>query len=388
MNLYRLQEKNIKNHFKKFKQALILLGARQVGKTTLLKKLFPNALYLLVDEKRVFDILETYNSATYKTLIGSEKQIIIDELHLISNPGRAVKLIYDQIPNTQIIITGSSSLHIKNKTSESMAGRAINYFLHPLTFWEYLFQIGIETEKKPFFLNTKILEQDGVSTIKIYNHREILEEVMVYGLYPETLNQSDKKTYLTELAEKAIFKDIIELQLIENRAKALELLKLLAYQIGSLISYTELSNKLGISTPTVQRYIDVFEDSFILFRVYPYSKKGRNEIGKAPKIYFWDTGIRNALIGDFNKTSIRNDAGALFENLVFVEYKKELVYLKLNHKLHYWRLKSGAEVDLVVETKQELIGCEIKLTKGKVSPAFTNRYPNSKIHVLTMDNIF
>ncbi len=139
MNTYRILEEKLKKHFTYYKQALILLGARQVGKTTLLQKLFPNALYLLADEKPIVELLETYSSENYRKVLKNHKQVLIDEIHLIKNPGKAVKIIYDQFPGIQLIITGSSSLHIKNKTSESMAGRAIDYKLYPLTFWEFLF---------------------------------------------------------------------------------------------------------------------------------------------------------------------------------------------------------------------------------------------------------
>ncbi len=197
---------------------------------------------------------------------------------------------------------------------------------------------------------------------------------------------SDAK-YLNNLVEKAIFKDIIELNLIDNRIKALELLKLLAFQIGNLISYTELSSKLGISAPTVQRYIEIFELSFLIYRIYPYSTNQRDEIGKAPKIYFWDLGLRNALINNFENMRVRGDSGALFENFVLNEVKKEIDYLDLNYKVNYWRLKSGSEVDLVLSNSKTLLGCEVKYSNGIISKAFQNRYPNAKVHLITSDNI-
>ncbi|MDA1079910.1 MAG: ATP-binding protein, partial [bacterium] len=325
MNEPRLLDDKIRSHFQTYKQALVLLGARQVGKTTILKKIFPDALYLLLDEKSVSDILESYSSDAYKALIGSRKQIFLDELHLLSNPGRAVKLIYDQLPEIQIIVTGSSSFQIKNKTGESMAGRAINYSMFPLTFGEFLHQMKIE-DNHTIFLFDKILSQDSSTTVKKYDIQTILQSLLLYGQYPHLVNSPNDRTYLRNLAEKAIFKDIIELNLIENRSKALDLLKLLAYQIGNLVSYSELANRLNISTPTVQRYIDIFEQSFILYRLYPYSTNARDEIGKSPKVYFWDLGLRNALIDNFDNLNIRSDSGAMFENFVINEIKKELSY--------------------------------------------------------------
>ncbi|MEI7578932.1 MAG: ATP-binding protein [bacterium] len=385
MNKRRILEQKLNKHFQKYKQAIILLGARQVGKTTLLKRIFPDANYLLVDEKAVFDILESYSSDSYRGLIGNSKSIFIDELHLLSNPGRAVKLIYDQLDDVQIIVTGSSSLHIKNKTAESMAGRAINYSLYPLTFGELLFQRGIETSEA-IHITDKVLKQDASESYKKYDISSVLDSLLLFGQYPHLVDSPGDKTYLKNLVEKAIFKDIIELNLIENRSKALELLKLLAYQIGNLISYTELSSRLGISTPTVQRYIDIFEQSFLIYRLYPYSKKLREEIGKAPKIYFWDLGLRNALIENFDPLNIRSDSGAVFENFIINEVKKEVDYLDLEYKINYWRLKSGSEVDIVLSNSKQLLGCEIKYSNGEISKAFQNRYPQAKTHLITSKN--
>ncbi len=385
MNTYRLLEEKLQKHFTHYQQAIVLLGARQVGKTTLLRRLFPDAQYLLSDEKPIREKLEAYSSDVYRTLLGSAKQIILDELHLLSDPGRAVKLLYDQLPDRQIIVTGSSALHIRNKTTESMAGRAFHYYLYPLTWGEYLFQHQIEPSPN-LFISQKILKGITAPNVTLYDQRAILERVLLYGQYPEMVNQPPNTRYLKNLAAKAVFQDILELNLIDNRAKAVELLKLLAYQIGNLISYAELSNRLGISAPTVQRYIEILEQSFILYRIYPYSRNHRDEIGKAPKIYFWDLGLRNALINNFDNLAVRPDAGALFENFIITEVKKEISYLDLEHQVHYWRLKSGAEVDLILSTDDNLLGCEIKLTAGKVSSAFTNRYPEAQTHLLTAEN--
>jgi predicted AAA+ superfamily ATPase len=337
-----------------------------------------------LDNELIFNVLESYNIDTYKTILTGNKQIILDELHLLSNPGRAVKIIYDQIEDIQIVVTGSSALHIKNKASESMAGRKIDYHLYPLTFTEYLFQKGIVDEiTLPIIGN---IVQGQVKTVKLYSQTELLESIMKFGLYPDLLNMPDKRKYLLELADSAVFKDIVALNLIENRAKAKELLRLLAYQIGNLVNYQELSTRLDIDRRTVERYIEIFEQSFILYRVYPFSKKSRDEIGKAPKIYFWDLGLRNALIDNFDEIGIRSDSGAMFENFIITEVKKEISYLDLDFKVNYWRLKSGAEIDLVLHNHKMLIGCEVKLRKSVLSSSFKNRYPDAKTCVITSEN--
>lgn len=387
MKNIRQLDKKLASHFDKYPQAITLLGPRQVGKTTILKKIFPEATYLLLDDAAVRDVLETYSISSYKQILGDSRQVILDELHLLSNPGRAVKILYDQIENIQIIVTGSSSLHIKNKTSESMAGRSIDYKMFPLTYSEYLVQSDIEKKLDNRILD-KVVSQNSEIRAKLFNQNAVLEYILKFGLYPDTLNLPEDKQYLENLIDKVIFKDIIELNLIENRAKAMELLKSLAYQIGNLISYTELGSKLGLSTKTVQRYIEIFEQSFIIYRLYPYSKDKREEIGKAPKIYFNDVGLRNALIRNYDPMNIRSDSGAIFENFIITEIKKIVEYTNSDYSLNYWRLKSGAEVDLVLSNSRELIGSEIKMSKGKVSSAFKDRYPEAKTHVITAENFY
>lgn len=386
MNFQRHIETKLKNHFDIYKQAIVLLGARQTGKTTLLQRIFPDALYLLIDNEQTLKTLETYDINTYKQIIGTSKQVIIDELHLLSDPGRAVKIIYDQIQDIQLIVTGSSALHIKNKSTESMAGRKIEYKLFPLTFSEYLVQKEIDKT-----LNYSILENINGSNnpkAKLFSPSEILDHVLLFGLYPEAINLPEPRKYLLELADSAIFKDIVELNLIENRSKAKDLLKLLAYQIGNLISYSEIGNKLSLDRRTVEKYIDIFEQSYLLFRIYPYSNNKRNEIGKTPKIYFNDLGLRNALIDNFDASPYRSDIGAMFENFIMSELQKVISYKDLDYSLNYWRLKSGSEVDVILSNSKDLYGLEVKLTNGTVSTAFVNRYPNSKTIVITKENFF
>jgi len=381
----------ISQHFREYKQVLILLGSRQVGKTTLVKKIFPDGDYFLVDNEPIKKIFEAYDIETYKTLINkNSKEIIVDEIHLLSNPGRAVKIIYDQLENIRIIITGSSSFHIKNKTGESLAGRKIDYNIYPLTFSEYLTQKGIEKD-----LNFNIIEK--IINDKEYNPKDqlykfdiksILNSVLIYGQYPHLIKNSNDEKYLLNFVDSLIFKDILELSLIENKKLAKDLLKLLAFQIGNLINYSELAVSLKADQRTIKRYIEIFEQSFIIYRLYPYSKSKRDEIIKSAKIFFYDNGVRNALIGDFSDLNSRIDKGALFENFIVGELIKQHSYSEKNFKFYYWRTKQGSEIDVVLEKGKELIGVEIKYKRKAFNKAFKNRYPQAKVRLVTADNFY
>jgi len=379
-------DEQLRAHFNTYRQAIILLGARQVGKTTLLKRLFPQAAYLLLDNAGVKNILETYDLPTYRQLLGNSSELILDELHLLSNPGRAVKIIYDQLPGTRLIVTGSSSFHIKNKTSESLAGRKIDYHLHPLTFSEYLTQKQIEPHLN-FNILDNILNPRPLAT-HLFSPQEIVSNALLYGLYPELISLPQNLPYLQNLADSVVFQDLLELKLIDNKQKAKELLKLLAYQIGNLVNYSELGNKLNLDQRTVKKYCDIFEQSFIIFRLYPYSQRARNEISKSPKIYFWDLGIRNAIINNFDDLHLRPDGGAMFENFIIAELHKINSYQSSLYKMYYWRLKSGSEIDLVLTKGSELYGCEIKTKHTAITPTFATRYPHAHTHVITLENFY
>jgi uncharacterized protein len=383
-------DEQIKSHFNKYREILILLGSRQSGKTTLIQRLFPDSMYLLVDNEPIRKILESYDINVYKTFIkNTSKTIVIDEIHLLSDPGRAAKIIYDQIPDIQLVITGSSSLNIKNRTSESLSGRKIDYHLYPLSFTEYLFQNRIIMD-----LNVNILESiiniNTLNNDKYYSYdmRTILNNVLLFGLYPNMLNYPQNKTYLLNFVDSIIYKDILELNLIENRRLAANLLKLLAYQIGNLINYSELADKLNANQRTIKRYIEIFEQSFILFRLYPYSSHKRDEVIKSPKIFFYDLGIRNAIINDFSDLDFRSDKGALFENFIITECIKSNQYLQSGYNFYFWRTKQKSEIDLVIEKEKSLLGIEIKYKNKPANKSFLNRYPKADLRLITTDNFF
>jgi len=381
-------DKAIAGHFDQNKEILILLGARQVGKTTLLKRLFPNAHYLLVDNETVKNNLERYDVSMYKQILPTQTtKLIIDEIHLLSDPGRAAKIIYDQIPDINLIVTGSSSLQIKNRATESLAGRKFDYHLYPLTFSEYLYQKGIE-ENLNYRLMENVLGSKLLEKVHTFDLWGVLEKILIYGLYPHLVDQPNNQEYLKNLVDSVIFKDLVELQAIENRSGALNLLRLLAYQVGSLVNISELSNRLNMNIATVRRYLDIFEQSFIIFPLKPYSKIGRDEIGKMNKYYFYDLGLRNALIENFNPSQLRQDFGAIFENFIISELFKINVYGKFDFKMNFWRTKQGSEIDLVLTKNEEVIGVEIKTGSERANQAFLNRYPKAKMQTLTPSNFY
>jgi uncharacterized protein len=388
--MQRHLDDKISQHFNKYKQILILLGSRQVGKTTIVQKIFPQADYFLVDNEPIKKILESYDVETYKSLLNKNSvEVIIDEIHMLSDPGRAAKIIYDQLKHIKLIITGSSSFHIKNKTSESLAGRKIDYDIYPLTFSEYLCQKDIESNLN-FNILEKIIKNDSEVPAGLYKFdiENILNNILIYGQYPHAINYPKDKKYLLNFVDSLIFKDILELNLIDDKKLAKDLLKLLALQIGNLINYSELAVNLGADQRKIKRYIDIFEQSFVLFRLYPYSKNKRYEISKAPKIFFYDVGIRNALIEDFSDLNSRMDKGALFENFIISELVKQNSYLESGFNFHYWRTKLGSEIDIVLERGEELIGVEVKYKKKNINKAFKNRYPQAKLKIVTVDNFY
>jgi len=378
-------DESIKNHFGKYKQILTLIGPRQVGKTTLLKRVFPDALYLVMDIDPIRKVLESYDTTQYKSLFKDNKLIILDELQLLTDPGRVAKLVYDNFQDVKLIITGSSSLDIKNRTTESLAGRKIEYYLFPLTFGEYLFQTDIEK-------NLKILDITTVNinnlNAEVYDLNAPLSERLIWGNYPALIDLRTDERYLDNLVNSTILKDLLELKAIENKTLALNLLKLLAFQIGSLVSYSEIAQKLMTDHRTIKKYIEIFEKAYIIFRLYPYSTRLRDTIVKAPKIYFYDLGVRNSLINNFNELSVRNDNGFLFENFIISEVIKSNLYEFNKYDLFYWRDRNGYEVDLILSKNNKLKALEIKYTGGTVTKSFVSKFPDAEAYVVTKDNFW
>ena len=329
-------------------KVVVILGPRQVGKTTLVKELMSQigkkSLFLSGDRIEVRQRLQDYSLAGLRGLFGGCELVIIDEAQYVKDIGVIAKLVYDYqiVPN--LILTGSSSFDLANKTFEPLTGRSWNFYLYPVSvveLKEYYDRLELET---------------------------MLDKWLVYGLYPEVvIAENDKERYeiLRELVNQYLYKDIFLLGDIRRMDKIHDLLKLLAYQVGSEVSYAELSSSLGIRVETVERYIQMLEKAFVIFKVGGFSRNLRKEVSKLRKIYFYDVGVRNAVIGDFNPINVRGDMGRLWENFVIAERLKVLQYARVPFGMYFWRLWSGAEIDYVEERGGKVYAFEVKYKKDK-----------------------
>jgi predicted AAA+ superfamily ATPase len=371
MIIPRQLEKNILDKLKSSNKAIIIYGARQVGKTTLvneiIKKTNFKVLRINADEKTHVDILSSRDLSKLKLLTSGYDLLFIDEAQRIENIGINLKLLIDNYPNLKIIVTGSSSFSLANKISEPLTGRAWTYHLYPISFSE-------------------------LSKIFTYFDLESqLEERLIFGSYPEIFklgNIETKKEYLYNITQSYLYKDILEISTVKNSLKLQQLLKLLSFQVGSQVSLTELGERLELSKDTVARYIDLLEKSFIIFRLKGFSRNLRKEITKMDKIYFWDVGIRNAVIGNFNYLKDRNDLGALWENFLITERIKKIRYKNPFVNFYFWRIYTGGEIDLIEEDGSKLTAYEFKYIKEKAlpPPSWTQAYPSAKFSVINKNN--
>ncbi len=367
----RLLQTQLEDELRKGNKIILLFGARQVGKTTLVKHITSQLPYRVLrinaDEQRFINILSSRDLRQLRDLTTGYDLLFIDEAQRVPEIGINLKLIADELSNLRVIATGSSSLHLASKTREPLTGRAINHMLYPIALCE-LAQLY-----NPFELT------------------DMLPERMVYGSYPElfSINGSQNKLdYLRNLVASYLYKDILEIGNIRHSSKLHDLLKLLAFQIGNEVSLNELGTQLGMSKDTVSSYIDLLEQSFVLFRLKGFSRNLRKEVTKQDKIYFWDLGVRNMVIGNLNPLQERNDHGQLWENFMIAERRKLLEYQRAIGSLYFWRTHTGAEVDLVEERAGKLLAYEYKWKKERATPpqSFLDTYPNSQFEVITPKN--
>ena len=355
----------------KRKKVIVLLGARQVGKTTLLEGLSSKenkCLFLNCDNLDDKLLLEEKTSTELKLLLSSYEIIFIDEAQRVKNIGLTIKMIGDLKLAGQVIVTGSSSLDMANEINEPATGRIIEYQLFPFS----LSELAAHTSER--------------------EEQRLLEQRMIYGLYPEVINEpTDAKRTLVTLANNYLYKDLFTYKGMKKPDILQKLVRALALQLGSEVSYNELSNLLGVDKETVENYINLLEKCFVVFRLDSFNRNLRNEIKKGKKVYFYDNGIRNAVISNFAPLELRNDVGALWENLMVCERVKRNSYSKNFAIPYFWRTHDQKEIDLVEDQDGILTTFEFKWnTKSKTSipKIFAETYPNSIFKVITPDNFW
>lgn len=352
-------------------RAIIIMGARQVGKTTLLRELFAGVdtevLWMSGDEPDVRGAFENITSTRLRAIIGNHSVVVIDEAQRIENIGIKLKLITDQVPEVQLLATGSSSFDLANKINEPLTGRKWEYTLFPLSFTELVNDTSLLEEKR------------------MVPHR------MVFGNYPDVVTHPGHEVaILRELTQSYLYKDILEFDRIHKPEKLTKLLQALAYQVGTEVSYNELSQLCGLDAKTVANYISILEQAYIIFRLGSYSRNLRNELKNSRKIYFYDNGIRNALIGNFSQVENRADAGALFENYAIAERMKRKEYMMEYASSWFWRNANKQEIDYVEEKDGKLQAYELKWNpkrKASAPLSFRNGYPDADFTVIHRDNI-
>jgi len=383
MYINRIAENKVKKLLKNPK-VVILLGARQVGKTTLIEQVLKQHKSVIlnldveVDKARLLGISHLSPENAMKNLENPEL-LVIDEAQRLPETARIVKGWFDSKVKTKIILLGSSSLNLLDQSAESLTGRNVKLFLPPLLFSEIINNQSWYSKE----LTTKILKENFNNQLET-----LIQEQIIYGSYPESVITSQKPQYLLNLVSDYLLKDVFQSTLIRSPEIVKKLLMLLAHQIGSEVSSTELANNLQVSRITIEKYIDLLEKSFVIFRFTAFSSNLRKEIVKSTKIFFWDTGVRNAILNDFNFSGFRNDIGLLWENWVIAEFaKKNLLEGQLKN-LYFWRTRSGSEIDLVIKGNDIFKAYEIKWSKTKPSngKAFTNRY-KIPIEIITKENV-
>jgi len=364
----RFIEKKITNALNQ-KKAVIIMGARQTGKTTTLNQLFDNksdVLWLNGDDTDIQFILENITSTRWRAIIGENKILIIDEAQYIENIGIKLKLITDQLTDIQLIATGSSSFDLANKINEPLTGRKREIMLFPLSFAE-------------------MTEHHG-----LLDERRLLSHRLIFGSYPEVVsNIGNEKEILKELINSYLYKDVLKWERIRKPDKIVKLLQALSFQAGNLVSYNELGQICGLDSKTVEQYIILLEQSYIIFRMSAFCRNLRNELKNSRKIYFWDNGIRNALISNFNAVELRNDIGALWENYMISERIKKLNNNDLWVNYWFWRTQQQQEIDYIEEADGKISTFEFKWNpeaKIKKPYSFLTTYPNSSFSVIHRDN--
>ena len=367
MRIERNLSSTLTNNLYKGK-VLLVFGARRVGKTHLVKKIAEDqgGIYYNCELPRLKEIFSVLNTDAIEELIGNKKLVVLDEAQAIKDIGLKIKIIHDTYPDIQIIATGSSAFELRNSTSEPLTGRSRLYNLFPLSFREVV---------------------DHTNFAEAYG---MLEKMMRYGLYPEVFlkSGSEQQEEIINIASSYLYKDILTYGQLKRPEILNEILKLLAFQIGSEISLNEISNKTNTNVHTVKRYLELLEQTFVITSLNSFSRNLRNELGKSKKYYFIDPGIRNALINNFNVFSMRNDIGPLWENFCVLERMKKNEYERRFVNAYFWRTYDQKEIDYIEEIDGKLYAFEFKWneTKGKAPKQFMEAYPGSEFKVISKSN--
>lgn len=366
----RILESQIRNLLDSNK-AITIMGARQVGKSTLLNTLLSSredVIWMNGDDIDIQQMFSQMTSTRIRALIGNNHILVIDEAQRIPDIGLRLKLITDQVKGVQLIATGSSSFELANKVNEPLTGRKREFRMYPLTFSEMV-------------AHNNLLDE-----LRLLPHR------LVYGYYPEVVcSQGDERFVLKELTDSYLYRDILSLDGIGKPEKVTRLLQALAFQIGNQVSYSEVGQLVGLDPKTVERYVDILEKSYVLFRLGTFSRNLRNELKSSRKIYFWDLGIRNAVIGNLTQIESRTDTGALWENFCIAERMKRLSYQGSFAHSWFWRTQQQKEIDYIEEDEGRLSAYEFKWNDHKANtrcPAsFVTAYPDVPFRVITPQNI-
>ena len=367
MIINRIMQPRIESGFFKGK-IIIIYGARQVGKTTLVKEIckkYPDSSYFSCDEPDVREALTDKTSTEIKAFFGGKKLLVLDEAQRVRNIGLSLKLMADNFPDWQVIATGSSSFDLSNKIAEPLTGRKIEFYLYSFSLAE-------------------LAEYYSVREVE-----RLLERFLIYGTYPEIIkNEAEAPERLKELAQSYAYKDVLQYQNIKKPEILEKLLRALALQVGQEVSYNELAGVVGADKNTIASYVQILEKAFIIFRLSPFSRNLRNELKKLRKIYFFDNGLRNALINNLNPLNLRADTGALWENFLISERIKFNNNRGLEPNMYFWRTISGQEIDYLEDAAGSLKAFEFKWTKDKAaSPKpFAVAYPDSQFSLINKNN--
>jgi uncharacterized protein len=350
-------------------KALLVFGPRQVGKTTFVQNLIADlnkkTLFLNGDESDVLVLFENPNVSKLKNIIGDNEILVIDEAQRITNIGIVLKIIVDQIKSVQVIATGSSSFELANKLNEPLTGRKYEMYLYPMAFSEMVAHNGLLEEKRT------------------------LEQRLIYGSYPEIItNPIDAKEHIKLISNSYLYKDLFLLEQISKPVLLQKIVKALALQVGSEVNYNELGKLIQIDNKTLEKYIDLLEKAFVIFKLPALSSNVRNEIKKGKKIYFYDNGIINAVTGNFNPLYQRTDIGSLWENYIISERRKHLNFQQNEVNSYFWRTTQQQEIDYIEKNENAILACQIKWNvkaKYKIPVTFSTNYANVKSTIVTPD---